>query len=376
MDRSVLFVSKPIAPPFHDGTKCLVRDVALNLRRHRAVLMGAGAGTDLGDAPAPGSPGVSVAPVYGSSGRFSPTLSANARAALFLMARSRADIWHFVFAPNPRTSAVGRVARALRRVPVVQTVASPPRRFEPSLFFGDIVVAQSRWTLECIAAAFRASGRLPPRLELVPPPVGPLREPGRESIQRARAALDLPDGAPVLLYPGDLEVSRGAETVERAIPGIVQALPDAVVVFACRAKTAEAPRLAAALRRRLPARNARVVGEVDLLALLSTASVVLLPIDDLYGKVDLPISALEAMRLGVPVVALDQGPLADLTSAVRVAPGDAEAVARAAVALCLDPAHRSSVVEAGRQAIRSRHDASVVAAAYERLYEELLGTAR
>ena len=35
----VLFVSKPIAPPFHDGTKCLVRDVASELRDFSPVVM-------------------------------------------------------------------------------------------------------------------------------------------------------------------------------------------------------------------------------------------------------------------------------------------------------------------------------------------------
>jgi len=99
---------------------------------------------------------------------------------------------------------------------------------------------------------------------------------------------------------------------------------------------------------------------------------VLFPVDDLYGKVDLPISLLEAMRLGVPVVTLDSGPLADLREAVQVPAGDAEALAASAARLVTDRVHRDAVVAAGRRAVAARYDAGVVAAAYERVYDEVL----
>ncbi len=34
-----------------------------------------------------------------------------------------------------------------------------------------------------------------------------------------------------------------------------------------------------------------------------------LPVDDLHGKVDLPIVLLEALTLGTPALVLDEGPL-------------------------------------------------------------------
>src|SRR4051812_6266565 len=96
----VLFVSKPIAPPFHDGTKCLVRDVASELRDFSPVVLTTPAGLSL--LPS----GVAGRAVYGTSGAFAPALADNARAALSLLLGPRDDLWHFVFAPNPRTCAV------------------------------------------------------------------------------------------------------------------------------------------------------------------------------------------------------------------------------------------------------------------------------
>lgn len=379
MPKRVLFVSKPIGPPFHDGTKCLVRDVALNLTRYEAQIMVPPGDLGLGYPPGPDHPGVTPARVYANSGSYAPALAANARAMAFLAVRARAELWHFVFAPNPRASVMARVARVLRRAKVVQTVASPPRHFTAGLFFGDVIVAQSNWTASRIV---RALGDGPmslppwaartPLIRVIPPPVGPLTAGNARAADAVARSLGLPASAPVFVYPGDLEVSTGAETVAGAVEPIVRALPSAVVVFACRPKTAEAPRIEAGLRARLDPGNVRFAREIDLPALLARTTAVLFPVDDLYGKVDLPISLLEAMRLGVPVVALDAGPLADLKESVQVPARDSHALAGAAIRLWKDPGLRENLVREGRLAVARRYDASVVAAAYERVYDEVL----
>ncbi|HEX7671642.1 MAG TPA: glycosyltransferase family 4 protein [Polyangiaceae bacterium] len=372
MPARVLFVSKPIVAPFFDGTKCVVRDVATHLARYAPIVMGTALPPGPELAARAGGPAVRVASVYGAGGSYAPSLAENARAAVWLLALSRAEVWHFVFAPNPRTSLTGRLARAVRRVPVLQTVASPPASFSPDLFFGDVVVAQSAFTASHIGRCFRDAGRAPPRVEVIPPPIGHLRERTGDEISRVRRTLDLTQGAPVFVYPGDLEVSRGAETVAEAVGPIVKELPDAVVVFACRPKTADAPRIEQALRSRLNPRSVRFARETDLLALLATTSVVLFPVDDLRGKVDLPIALLEAMKLGVPVVAVDRGPLSELEGVERVPVGDAASLARAATRLVRDTNHRAELVARARTAVERRYEARMVAGAYECLYDDLL----
>jgi hypothetical protein len=379
MPKRVLFVSKPIAPPFYDGTKCLVRDVALNLTRYRAQIMVPKRSGGLGGPLRAGHPGIERAEIYTDAGSYTPLLGANARAMAYLAVGARADLWHFVFAPNPRASAVARAARVLRHAKVVQTVASAPRHFSAGIFFGDVIVAQSNWTATRIVRALgEGPGPLPlgrarlPRVRVIPPPVGPLRETDPSSVEDVGRLLALPASAPVFVYPGDLEVSSGAETVARAVEPIARALPSAIVVFACRPKTAAAPGIEAALRARLDPAKVRFVREIDLPALLARATAVLFPVDDLYGKVDIPISLLEAMRLGVPVVGLDSGPLADLRECVQVPAADPEAVARAAIRLWNDENFREFIVAGGRRAVSQRHDACVVAEAYERVYDEVL----
>jgi phosphatidylinositol alpha-1,6-mannosyltransferase len=268
---------------------------------------------------------------------------------------------------------MGRALSRLRGVRVVQTIASPPRSFDgiERLLFGDVVVAQSEWTRAAALAAFAATGRPAPRMEVIPPPVAPQAMRSTEAQAELRKALSIPGDAKIFCYPGDLEVSAGAQTVLSAVRQLAEAVPGAVVVFAYRAKTPRAHRIAESLSKELAGAPVRFSCELpDVLSLVCASEAVLFPVDDLWGKVDLPIVLLEAMDLGVPVVALDAGPLKDLRSVEKVSTQEPSALV-AAVQRLLAPAHRASVVAAQREEIASRHRAQVVASAYEQLYLSL-----
>lgn len=390
MSRSVLFVSKPIAPPFQDGTKCLVRDVALHLSSVRPVVMSVAGAPPLeewqGVDPSRSGARLAVAPVemvavYPTAGRFAPSFAHNARAAAWLLRHSRESLWHFVFAPNRRTSAMGRWLKWWRRVPVVQTIASAPREFVDvdRLLFGDVVVAQSQWTRSRIGEAYEAAG-IPEesrrRIEVVYPPLGPLRPRTPQEHRRVRADLGISAEAPLFVFPGDLETGGGVSRIQQAIPAVLSILPEAVFVLAYRAKSERTRAVAAELERRLAGAPVRFAGEVvDVLALVSGCTAVLFPVDDLWGKVDLPIVLLEAMKLGCPVVVLDHGPLCELEGAVRVpteARDDASSLTAAVVRLATDGSYRAAVVEQQAATIHARHRAADVARAYENIYLELV----
>jgi phosphatidylinositol alpha-1,6-mannosyltransferase len=372
MPVSVLFVSKPIAPPFHDGSKCLVRDVARHLTRVEPIVM------SLPGAPAvlaaDGARAVRAVAAYGAPGGFTPAFSSNLRAAAWLLLRSRASVWHFVFAPNARTSTAGRALKRLRGVPVVQTIASPPRTFDnpQGLFFGDVLVAQSAWTRGAVLVSYEGSGLPAPRMAVIPPPVPDLSLPSPDDVAAVRRALNLGPEQRYLIYPGDLETSSGAEATAALAERLPAVLPDVVTVFAYRRKTDSAAEVAQRLRTRLPSAHTRFVENApNILALLAGAAAVVFPVDDLWGKVDLPIVLLEAMALGVPVLALDQGPLCDLGGVVKVPNLGVERWLHEATTLLADGARVGSVVAAQRASLNERHRAQVVARAYEDLYLEL-----
>jgi len=360
---SVLFVSKPVAPPFHDGSICLVRDLALQLTRVRPIVL------TTHDAPEVGA-NVVVERLYPQKGAFAPSLRDNARVLSRLVLGSRPSVWHFVFAPNPASSLAAHLARSLRRVPSVQTIASVPRRFDgiERLLFGDRVVALSEHTKRRLVAAGADSRRI----HVIAPTVSSPATITNQAAERTRSALGLPSEGPLVVYPGDLEVSSGARLVAEAADAILSRT-DAVLVYACRKKTPRADRIEAELRWKLRHHGERVrfVGEVPSLpSLLSLATLVLFPVEDSYGKVDVPIAVLEAMALAVPVVALDCGPLAEVEGLLHL-PLDAAELARATIELLRSPARRSELAERALQTVESKHRPERAAARYEELYDEL-----
>ena len=109
-------------------------------------------------------------------------------------------------------------------------------------------------------------------------------------------------------------------------------------------------------------------------ALLAVSSVVAFPVDDLYGKVDLPLVLLEALALGVPIVAARGGPLEALSSASFVDPEDDAALAVEVARFLLEPAAAHAAASAGAALFAARFAPRVAAAAYDDLYAEALAS--
>jgi phosphatidylinositol alpha-1,6-mannosyltransferase len=330
----------------------------------------------------PGAPtiGARVAqdPIYRSPGRFAPGLAANGRVMARLVLGDAQDVWHFMFAPNPSSSSAARVAVGVRRAlgwrgRVVQTIASAPRSFHQvaRLMFGDVIVALSEWT----RARLIGEGVSADRIRVISPCAVRPAVPPPSAIAQARARYRLGD-APIILYPGDYEVSTGAATFARAIRELKVVAADAHFVFACREKTTHAAAARERLVRELAAAGVedrvRHVGEIqDLPALMAASRVIAFPVDDLYGKVDVPLVLLEAMALGVPLVLARGGPLEALPHARFVEAEDGAALAAALRDVLAGGPSVEDSVRRGKELYEEQFTPQVVARCYDELYEEM-----
>ncbi len=364
----VLFVSKPLGPPWNDSSKNLVRDLALGLTRYDAVAFGRRR-----DAGALGR--ARIEPLHPDArGAFSPGLRENGRVLLRLLAGARADAWHFFFAPNPKTSSVARLASAARRMRTVQTVCSVPDDGADvaRVLFGDRVVVLSRHT----ERRFLDAGVARERLARIPPAVPPLEPPSDAEKARLRAALGISRDAPLVLYPGDLEFGDAANLVLEAHAALP---PDVELALACRPKTHAARTREAVLRERARelATHARVrfVGETsEILTLVAAADVVALPSTVAYAKMDYPLVLLEAMALGRPVLVAEGTPAAELAAngGARAVQAHVASLAEELARLLADASERRTLGAAARAVARADFSRERMAAAYELLYDGLL----
>lgn len=337
----VLFVSKPVVPPWNDSSKNLVRDVAGHLHRHSPVLMQR---SHLG--------------VFGH-----------------LLLGSSSDLWHFFFAPNPRSSTAGRLACAIRRVPSVHTVCSMPLEGTPvkTLLFADLTVALSRASYE----RFRQDGVSDEVLRVIPPCVPTLAAPTAVDRTELRNRHDLPQAAAIWIYPGDLEFGGGAEIALQGFAAWNRS--DAVLVMACRRKTPQADESLFRLRDRAKqwgiAPRVHWLGETSHIhELLALSDFVVMVNPNAYAKMDYPLVVLEAMCLARPVLVGKGTPSAELADdgGVIAAETNAEALAEAVERLSADELSRTELGRHARALAISKFSPEEVAGAYEQLYEEIL----
>jgi glycosyltransferase involved in cell wall biosynthesis len=364
----VLFVSKPVVPPWNDGSKNLVRDVAMNLKNAEPTVMVSPGAPPLGGR-------VHEEPVYGERGSFAPTLTANSRVLARLMLGDPLDAWHFVFAPNRASSTAAWLAKSSRRSrgwqgKVVQTVASAPRSFRGvrSLLFGDVVVAQSEHTRgRLVGAGVRAAD-----VRVILPCAKAPRTRDKVEIDVALERMDLPKNGPIVLYPGDVEVGTGAQTVARAARALIAKVPEVTIVMACRKKTPRAAGAELELKRIVEDLGDRVrfVGDVpDMHALLCASAAIAMPADDLYGKVDVPLVVIEALALGKPLLLARFGPLESVQTARFVDPGDSAQLATELVRILASGPDVVSDAKAGVRLYEEHFSPIVAARSYDELYE-------
>jgi glycosyltransferase involved in cell wall biosynthesis len=111
----------------------------------------------------------------------------------------------------------------------------------------------------------------------------------------------------------------------------------------------------------------------DMPAVLAGVDLLLLPARQLHGKADTPLTVLEAMSTGRPVVVSDLPQMSGLGSAVtRIPAGDLPALVGAIDRLLAQPDRWAAMASAGLDLVRREFSDTAMVDRYSALYEELL----
>src|SRR4051812_17730926 len=193
---------------------------------------------------------------------------------------------------------------------------------------------------------------------LVPPPV----------------ALELPEVAEksnLVLFLGRLEAAKGVYDLLDAIAAVRSSVPDVRLVCAGDGDQVGVVRYAEGLDIAQAVKFTGWVGPSGKRALLEHAAVFALPS---YDEA-LPVSLLEAMSAGIPVVATKVGGIPEVVvdgaSGLLVAPGDKSGLQRAIARLLADRALAERIGAAARETARVRAAPERALVALEDVYDAL-----
>jgi glycosyltransferase involved in cell wall biosynthesis len=189
----------------------------------------------------------------------------------------------------------------------------------------------------------------------------------RDAAARAggRRELGLPEAGPIVMQIGFFRREKNQIGALEAFPKVLEAVPDAQLVFVGDGPELERVRGRAA---EIGADWVTFLGKRgDVGALLPAAAVLWLPsISDA-----MPMTILEAMALGVPTVASDVGDVGRLLggrAGITVPAGDLDALAAATVDLLLDPDRRQEISAAALE-LSHQFSSSTMAERYAALFE-------
>ena len=184
---------------------------------------------------------------------------------------------------------------------------------------------------------------------------------------RGRDLAGVPADAPMVLTLARLDPVKGLDTLVAAAARV----PDAVFVLA--GEGAERAALCTQIAAASLADRVLLPGHLPASAdLLAAADLLVLP----SRSEGLPLTLLEAMAAGVPVIASDipgiRAVVDDDRTGVLVPVDDADALARAITALLADPVRQGRLAAAARAHVAEHHDARQMVDQISRLYTKLL----
>lgn len=368
---TILMVTRPILPPWDEGSKNMAWQIAQRARRHHFHLM---------TAQSAGQPPTSDSVIWNYVYTDKNFVTEQRLRLLWHLVRGSSDIdvYHFLFVPTPTTSRLLSSIVHLQRKRSIQTVPSlhtPDLSPEDArvLFFADRVVAISDWTADRLQSlGVKNITRINVGVDL-----GRFKPvPDRDAL---RKKFGFPTNVPVALFSGELSRLGSTEILLSVIQRILTENLAVHFVFACPIRLPEdmlARNQAQQTIHRLNLDAAvHFVGQVDdFSGLLNACDMLLFPVSRMTAKIDTPLTVLEAMAVGLPIIITDLPPLNKVLKAeagIALPLGGDEAFAQAVLELADDDNLRHKMGQAGRSVVEAHHDVRVMVKAYEDLYDEL-----
>ena len=361
MSKKILFITRPLSPPWDEASKNFAFDLAQNV---------AGDVTILVSEENPNLPTHVTQKKAYSSVRFG--LLQKIELLSFLLMRAKDfDIIHFLFTPTKLNAALLRFlipkkARTVQTVATIREDLYSPAALRKVFFANQLVTYAAVAAKRLTALGFSNVTHVHPGINFEK------FVPGKKDgalLTKWRATVD----AVIFLFPGEYTRLGGVEHIISAFLGAQ--LSDARLVIGCRVKNdADKKKRAELMMHYKTAPNVVFDPVEDYPKALQTADVVLFPVLSMTGKFDVPLALVESYVAARPTIVTDLPRLREFsadTMNVIIPTGDENALTTAIKALAADPEKRLALGMAAQSYVKEHFDITSIAKSYNALYEKL-----
>lgn len=387
--KKILFITRPIAPPWDEASKNFAYNLAkdLSLKNSSSLeihLLTKGNLLDL-------SSSIIQHPIYTSSEK-DFKLSQKLRLFIFLIFNARKfDVIHLFFTPTKLSSWILKIIliSSSRKFKTIQTIATLREdlfsdKEIKKMLFGDLIITYSDYAKNRLKKLrFNNVKRIYPGIDLEY--YSPAHKNFRFLMNNNLRAEDF-----IVTYPGEYSRLGAIDDIMKSIvqistPSPLIPLPEGgggkkiKFILACRVKNKKDAKKKEKVIKKLKKHDllSKVVfidTVPDMAKLYNSSDVIIFPARDMKGKFDVPLAVIEAMACEKLVIISDISILQEFANdknSVIIKSSDTEKLSDAIIDLYQNKNKREEIGKAARKYTESNFDIQKIADKYREVYENL-----
>lgn len=373
-NKKILLVTRPISPPWDEASKNFAYYLAKNVTGFFPYLLTNGIISEL--------PSTQQRSIY-TSNDFSYFQKLRLIKHLRKM-KNDFDILHYIFTPTKQNSFLLKNfvnAGKNKGVRIIQTIATLREDLYSdkdlkNIMFGDLIITYSNHAKNKLnALGFNNVKRVYPGIDLA------YYSPQPKDIDSMKQ-LGLEETDFVVTYPGEyIRLGATDDIADMIIKYSAELRTKNIkILFACRTKNdKDAISKKDKVIARMKARNVldrAIFVDIfsDMAKLYNLSDVIIFPVQNMRGKFDVPLAAVEPMACEKPVIVSDLPILKEFAqdgNSVTIQKGNIDELASAIFDLYQNPEKRTALGKAGRKFCEENFDIKKVADIYSQIYAKL-----
>jgi len=370
--KKILLVTRPITPPWDEGSKNFAYFLAKNISDFKIGLLTKGFLPNLPE-------NIIQKPIY-TENNFSfwqkIKLITNLRKL-----KNEFDILHFLFTPTKQNSCLIKnlVSNKKNNFRTIQTVATLREDLYSEtelkkIFFGDLIIAYSDYSKDRLQKmGFQNVERIYPGIDLEI-----YKNKGKNPDYLKKYGFALDDF--IINFTGEYVRNGAMDTVVQSFIEISKSIPNAKLSLAVRIKNEQDAEKKKEVIKIFEENNllSRVSfhddAQYEVFELYNMADISIFPVKNMSGKFDVPLAVIEAMACEKPVIISNLPILEEFAkeeNSVRIEKGDMQKLNDAILDLYSNPEKRMLLGKNARKFVEENFDIKNVAKQYKGIYEKL-----